>query len=366
VELVNAGGPWPDHGVHQSQVGTNMPSTDGTSTPRSRAKRPSISAVVPMYDEAAAAPAFLLELRDGLRALTDRFEIVVVNDGSRDGTRDAVLAAPPDCCVHYLELSRNFGKEAALSAGLEAARGEVVVLLDGDGQHPVELIATMLQRWREGWDVAYGLRKGRREESLRKRVGAGTFYKLLAWSSRVEIPAGAGDFRLMDRRVVEALKQLPERDRFMKGLYAWVGFRSVGVPFDPRPRLAGTSSFGTVALTRLALSGLTAFTTLPLRLVSGLGVLVSTAAVLYGAWVVIDKLVYGVDQPGYPTIVASLMFSAGVQLLSIGIIGEYLGRVFNEAKGRPVYVVAEDVDRSPLGVAPAASRPEGTSTGAAI
>lgn len=325
-----------------------MTRTEEAGTPPPRAERPSISAVVPMHDEAEAAPAFLVALRDALRALTDRFEVVVVDDGSRDGTREAVLAAPPDCCVHYLALSRNFGKEAALSAGLAAARGEVVVLIDGDGQHPVETIGVMLQRWREGWDMAYGVRTGRETESLRKRAGAGAFYRLLAWGSHIEIPAGAGDFRLMDRRVVEALKRLPERDRFMKGLYAWVGFRSVAVPYEVRPRLAGTSRFGTLALTRLAMTGITAFTTLPLRLASALGFLVSTVSCVYGAWVVVEKMVYGIDVPGYPTIVASIMFFAGVQLLSVGIIGEYLGRVFDEVKGRPIYVLAESVDRSPL------------------
>ncbi len=317
-------------------------------SPRPRAARPSISAVVPMHDEAEAAAAFLPALRDALAALTDRYEIVVVDDGSRDATRDVVLAAPAECCVHYLELSRNFGKEAALTAGLAAARGEVVVLLDGDGQHPVEVIGTMLQRWREGWDVAYGVRSGRGDESLRKRTGAGLFYRLMAWGAPIEIPAGAGDFRLLDRHVVEALKRLPERDRFMKGLYAWVGFRSVAVPYDVQPRLAGTSRFSALALTRLALSGLTSFTTLPLRLVSAMGLLVSTAAVLYGLWVIVEHFVYAHQVPGYPTIVTSIMFFAGVQLLSVGIIGEYLGRVYDEVKRRPVYLVAASVDRSPL------------------
>jgi glycosyltransferase involved in cell wall biosynthesis len=326
-----------------------MTSNDAASgTALDRPARPSISAVVPMHDEEAGAAVFLASLRDALRALTDRFEIVVVDDGSRDRTREVVLAAPADCRVHYLELSRNFGKEAALTAGLAEARGEVVVLLDGDGQHPVETIATMLQRWREGWDVAYGVRSDRGGESLRKRTGAGLFYRLLAWGAHVEIPDGAGDFRLLDRRVVEALRRLPERDRFMKGLYAWVGFRSVAVPYDVRPRLAGASRFGPLALTRLALSGLTSFTTLPLRMVSALGFLVSTAATFYGVWVIIEELVYDISVPGYPTIVTSIMFFAGVQLLSVGIIGEYLGRVYDEVKRRPVYLVSAEVDRSPL------------------
>ena len=310
--------------------------------------RPSMSAVVPMFNEAASAVGFLETLRDALRALSDRFEIVVVDDGSHDGTRDAVLGAPGDCGVVYVELSRNFGKEAALSAGLEAARGEVVVLLDGDGQHPVGTIATMLDRWREGWDMAYGLRTNRDDETMPKRLGANLFYTLIEKGSRVDIPAGAGDFRLMDRRVVEALKRLPERARFMKGLYAWVGFRSVAVPFHVQPRAAGSSRFDGVALARLALTGLTAFTTLPLRAVSVVGLLVSAAAAIYGAWVVFEELVYDITLPGYPTIVSSIMFFAGVQLLSTGIIGEYLGRVFEEVKGRPLFLVSEVVDRSPL------------------
>jgi glycosyltransferase involved in cell wall biosynthesis len=312
-------------------------------------RQPSISAVVPMLDEAASAGTLLLALRDALRPLAALFEIVVVNDGSRDATREVVLAAPADCGVRYVELSRNFGKEAAISAGLEAARGEVVVILDADGQHPVEVIAEMLARWREGWDVAYGLRRGREGENLGKRLGAAALYRLLNLGSSIRIPDGAGDFRLMDRRVVETLNQLPERDRFMKGLYAWVGFDAVAVPFDVRPRQAGASRFRPLALARLAMSGLTAFSTLPLRAVAGLGVIISVAAGAYGVWVVFDELVFDIPVPGYPTIVASIMFFSGVQLLSIGIIGEYLGRVFDEVKRRPKYVVAETVDRSPLG-----------------
>lgn len=315
---------------------------------RERVDPPSISAVVPMYDEAAHAAAFLTALRAELASLTRRFEIVVVNDGSRDATRDAVLGVASSCGVHYVELSRNFGKEAALSAGLEAARGEVVVLVDADGQHPIESIPDMLARWREGYDMVYGVRAHRREETLRKRMGAALFYGVLARGAHVEIPEGAGDFRLLDRKVVEALKRLPERTRFMKGLYAWVGFRSAPVEFEVRPRASGRSAFGFRRLAALALTGVTAFTTLPLRAVSAIGVAVSFAALAYGAWVVFEDLYFGIAVPGYPTIVTSIMFFAGVQLVSIGIIGEYLGRVFEEVKARPNFIVGEAVDFSPL------------------
>jgi polyisoprenyl-phosphate glycosyltransferase len=322
--------------------------TEARTASRERGEAPSITAVVPMLDEAAHVATFLPALRDRLASLTGRFEIVVVNDGSRDATRDEVLRVAEPCGVNYVELSRNFGKEAALSAGLEAARGEVVVLLDADGQHPLESIPEMLARWREGYDMVYGVRAHRREESLGKRIGAAFFYGVLAKGTHVEIPPGAGDFRLLDRKVVEALKRLPERTRFMKGLYGWVGFKSTPVTFEARPRAAGRSAFGFRRLAALALDGMTSFTTLPLRAVSAIGLAVSAAALAYGAWVVFEELYFGIDVPGYPTIVASIMFFAGVQLVSIGIIGEYLGRVFEEVKRRPNFIVEDAVDFSPL------------------
>ncbi len=321
---------------------------DQTGDPAGRTGTPSISAVVPMFNEAASAATFLAALRDRLAALTPRFEIVVVNDGSRDATRQEVLSAAPACGVHYLELSRNFGKEAALGAGLEAAKGDVVVLIDGDGQHPVDLIPAMLARWRDGVDMVYGVRTHRRDEAWLKRVGAGLFYRLLGIGSHVEIPAGAGDFRLLDRKVVEALKRLPERTRFLKGLYGWVGFRSEPIAFEVAPRAGGCSAYGPGRLAGLALAGLTAFSTLPLRAVGVAGALISVAALAYGAWVVIDELVYDIPVPGYPTLAASIMFFSGVQLLSLGIIGEYVGRVFEEVKRRPLFLVGDAADYSPL------------------
>jgi glycosyltransferase involved in cell wall biosynthesis len=316
--------------------------------PRSRSAVPSISAVVPMRDEEANAGAFLEALRDALGALTDAFEIVVVNDGSRDGTRDAVLGVARRCRVLYLELSRNFGKEAALTAGLEAARGDVVISLDADFQHPLSALPGMLARWREGWDMVYGVRASRAGESAVKRAGTALFYWFLRRGSFVDIPPGAGDFRLMDRKVVAALQRLPERSRFMKGLYAWVGFRATPFPYEVQARAAGETSFGLHRLAALAFAGLTAFSYLPLRAISVLGMLVSMLALGYGAFVVLETFLFGISVPGYPTIVVSIMFFSGVQLLSLGVVGEYLARVFEEVKQRPGFVIADAADFSEL------------------
>jgi glycosyltransferase involved in cell wall biosynthesis len=316
-------------------------------TPRRNAK-PTLSAVVPMFNEGRNAAAFLPTLHDQLAALATAVEIVVVNDGSRDDTRDRVLEVADGCAVHYVELSRNFGKEAALSAGLEAARGDVVFLLDGDGQHPPAMLPAMLERWREGADMVYAVRAHRRDESWLKRTGTAAFYAGMARAAHVDIPPDAGDFRLLDRRVVAALNRLPERARFMKGLYAWVGFHAVPVEYEPEQRAAGRTSFGFGNLFRLAVAGLTSFSTLPLRAVSVAGALVSVVALGYGAWVIVEEMIFGTKVPGYPTIVVSIMFFSGVQLLSLGVIGEYLGRVFEEVKRRPNFLVADEVDRSQL------------------
>ncbi len=301
-----------------------------------------------MLNEADNAAEFLATLRDTLAGLTHRFEIVVVNDGSRDATRAVVLGVAAGCHVRYVELSRNFGKEAALSAGLEAARGDVVISLDGDFQHPLGELPAMLARWREGYDMVYGVRAGRRDERWSKRLGAAVFYGLLTRGTEVKIPAGAGDFRLMDRKVVDALLRLPERSRFMKGLYGWVGFRSVPVTYEVQPRAGGRSSFAMHRLVALAVSGITSFSYVPLRLIGLLGVVVSLVALGYGAWVIVETMVFRVSPPGYPTIVVSIMFFSGVQLLSLGVLGEYLGRIFEEVKQRPNYLVAEDVSFSEL------------------
>jgi len=315
-----------------------------------------LSAVVPMHDEAANAAAFLTAMAATLASLATDWEIVVVDDGSSDATRNRVLEAGERCRLRYIGLSRNFGKEAALSAGLAAARGDAVVCLDGDFQHPLEVVPAMLARWREGVDMVYGVRENRDGDGLARRLGARLFYALVRLGSPVPIPEGAGDFRLLDRRVVDALVRLPERSRFMKGLYGWVGFRSASIPFRVQARAGGRSSFSLGRLLALAMTGITSFSFLPLRVIGLVGLIVSLAAMGYGGWVIFEKLFIGVSVPGYPTIVVSVTFLSGIQLLSLGVIGEYLGRVYEEVKQRPAYLVAEEID---LGALPARAAARG-------
>jgi len=313
-----------------------------------RPSRPAISCVVPAYNEAANLGLMLSGLTTQLTTLTERWEIIVVDDGSRDATPAAIapfLLAPG---VRYVRLSRNFGKEAALTAGIDRADGEVVLLMDADLQHPATLVPEMLEAWRQGADMVCAARASRADESLTKRIGTAIFYQLVNRDPMVTIPVDAGDFRLMDRRVVDALKSLPERNRFMKGLYAWVGFHNVIIPYLPAERHSGVSSFSMRRLARLAFTGVTAFTNAPLRLWSAVGVVIALLALLFGLWIVIEYFIYGADVPGWATLVTGMAFLSGVQLLSIGILGEYVGRIFDEVKQRPVYVVGSEAGRGAL------------------
>jgi glycosyltransferase involved in cell wall biosynthesis len=302
---------------------------------------PSISCVVPAFNEAGNLGTVIPDILHALGQLSPQVEIIVVDDGSRDDTAGVARAL---CASHgevvLLELSRNFGKEAALTAGLEAARGDVVILMDGDGQHPTSLLPEMLARWREGSDVVYAVRKTRDDQSGLQASLTGLFYRLVNLGTRVKIPANAGDFRLMDRKVVEALKRLPERNRFMKGLYAWVGFQSTAIDYEPLPRADGQSNFGLRGSFSLALTGMLAFSTAPLRALTLVGLVLSAIALGYGAWVVVEYFVYGIAVPGYATLVVGMMFFSGIQLLSIGILAEYVGRIFEEVKQRPTYLVS--------------------------
>ena len=310
--------------------------------PGPRPAAPSISCIVPAFNEGQSLPRLLGELSAELRQHFERWEIVVVNDGSSDDTELQVAPWLNGKGVRYVSLSRNFGKEAALTAGLDRARGDLVLLMDADLQHPPALIADMLRAWHDGADMVYTVRATRGGESFFKKLGTRIFYRIVNAGSAVQIPANAGDFRLLDRSVVDALRSLPERNRFMKGLYAWVGFRSVAVPYEPNERFAGDSSFSMRGLSRLAITGVTAFTNAPLRLWSAVGAAIAVCALLGGAWIIVEHYTSGSNVAGFATLAVSAMFFSGVQLLSIGILGEYIGRIFDEVKQRPVYLVRHD------------------------
>ena len=304
---------------------------------------PSISCVLPAFNESASLPVLLQQLSETLQARFSRWEIVIVNDGSSDDTELALLPWIAKGNIRYVALSRNFGKEAALTAGIDRARGEIVLLMDADLQHPPALIDDMLAAWRAGADMVYTVRATRADESWLKKVGSRWFYRVVNAGSRTPIPPDAGDFRLLDRKVVEALKSLPERNRFMKGLYAWVGFPSSVVIYEPHERFAGDSSFSLRSLIRLALTGVTAFTNFPLRLWSAVGAVIAVCSLVGGVWIVIEHYTDDANNvPGWATLAVSAMFFSGVQLLSIGILGEYVGRIFDEVKQRPVYLIRSD------------------------
>jgi len=324
-------------------------------TPRST--RPAISCVVPAFNEAANLGPLLSGLTAQLAELTERWEIIVVDDGSRDETPLAIVPWLVDPGVRYVRLSRNFGKEAALTAGIDRAEGDVVLLMDADLQHPASLVPEMVKAWVDGADMVCAARASRADESWAKRIGTRLFYFLVNRNSAVPIPVDAGDFRLMDRRVVDALKSLPERNRFMKGLYAWVGFHNVIIPYVPAERHAGSSSFSMRRLATLAFTGVTAFTNAPLRLWSAIGVIVALFALAFGLWIIAEYFIYGIDVPGFATLVCGMMFFSGVQLLSIGILGEYVGRIFDEVKQRPVYLVGAEGGRGAVAL-PAPSEPK--------
>ena len=328
--------------------------------PTERLLQPSISCVVPAYNEADNLDALLQALSTALDALTPHWEVIVVDDGSTDATPLALLPWLQQPGVRTLRLSRNFGKEAALTAGIDHAGGQVVVLIDADLQHPPAMIGAMLAAWAAGADMVCTARASRSDESWRKRLGTWLFYRLVNTGSSTPIPVDVGDFRLMDRRVVDALKMLPERNRFMKGLYAWVGFSTVVLPYTPAPRHAGHSTFSMRRLSRLAFTGVTAFTNAPLRMWSALGGVVALASLLFALYIVGEYFFLGNNVPGWATLATGIAFSIGVQLLSVGILGEYIGRIFDEVKQRPVYIIGQALGRGALD---GAGRPAGVDRG---
>jgi polyisoprenyl-phosphate glycosyltransferase len=303
-----------------------------------------ISCVMPAYNEAGNLGQMVPHVLAALSALSPAVELIVVNDGSRDATAHVLN----DLCAKYpqlvaVNLSRNFGKEPAITAGLETTHGDVIFIMDADGQHPTNLLPSMLQKWEQGSDVVYAVRKSRDDQSWLHVTFTKLFYKLINWRSRVTIPANAGDFRLMDRQVVDALVSMPERNRFMKGLYAWVGFNSTAIDYEPLPRADGQSHFGFRGALSLAVTGLLAFSVAPLRIVSYFGLFLALAAMGYGAYVAFDYFWNGAATPGFATIVVGMMLLSGIQLMSIGILAEYIGRIYEEVKQRPTYLVRSKI-----------------------
>jgi glycosyltransferase involved in cell wall biosynthesis len=315
--------------------------------------RPLLSVVVPAFNEEAGLRAFHGRLASVMGGLGE-WEAVYVNDGSQDGTLTLLQALRrTDPRLAIVNLSRNFGKEIATTAGLDHARGDAVIVIDADLQDPPEVIPELVAAWRDGVDVAYAQRRLRQGEHWAKRASAAVFYRLMQRFGPVRLPRDTGDFRLMSRRVVDAVLQLREQHRFMKGLFAWVGFPSRAVPYDRAPRHAGRSKWSYWSLWNLALEGITSFTVMPLRLATYLGLLVAASAVIYAAEVVVKTLILGNQVAGYPSLMTVVLFLGGVQLMTLGVIGEYLGRVFNETKGRPLYLVERfvpsDLPASALG-----------------
>ena len=303
-----------------------------------------ISIVVPFYNEALGVESFIERLGVTCLALKSKynFEVICIDDGSSDATLEALIEAKKlHPSIRIIEFSRNFGKEAALTAGLDYANGDALIPMDGDLQHPPELLPLLLQNWELGFEVVLAQRVNRDTDTFLQKNVARLFYIINQKISQIHIPANVGDFRLMDRKVVEAVKQLRENNRFMKGIFAWVGYRSVTVPYEAEVRKSGVSSFNASKLWNLALDGITSFSTVPLKIWTYLGALVSLAAFLYALYIFIRTLAYGVDTPGYASLMVAILFLGGVQLIGIGVLGEYLGRVYSEVKARPTYIIRQ-------------------------
>ena len=311
----------------------------GFSNSAERTKKPLISVVIPAYNEELSIEQCYLRVSQVFDQLKSFYlELVLVNDGSTDRTQQLIHhLCEKDDRITSVDLSRNFGKEIAMTAGLDYAKGDAIVIMDADLQHPPELISEMLTHWQAGYDIVYAQRKRRDDESFIKRITTAAFYRLIGKMSQVKIQRDAGDFRLMSRRSVNALLKLREHHRFMKGLFAWIGFPSKAIEFEVAARSAGTSKFNYWKLWNFALEGITSFTIAPLKIASYIGLLASFTAFLFGGWIIFKTLMYGEAVHGYPTIMVSIMLLGGLQLFFIGLLGEYLGRIFNETKLRPLY-----------------------------
>ena len=308
------------------------------------AEAKTITVVIPVYNEEGNLAALTERLRDALKEAGEAYSILFVDDGSRDGTLAELRRfAEADPRVSAVALSRNFGKEAAIAAGLKYARGDAVVLMDADLQHPPEVIPQFLAAWRAGSEIVFGLRRDRVGESRSRTALSKLFWRLFKRLSNLQVPDGSTDFLLLDRKAVDAMNALGEHSRFSKGLYSWIGFRSAGVPFAVGRRRDGKSRWSLAKLSRYAADALAAFSSLPLRIWSYFGLLISVGALSYALYFFVQTLVFGIDVPGFPSLIVSIMFFAGVQLISLGVIGGYLARMYEELKRRPLFIVAERI-----------------------
>ena len=303
---------------------------------------PLLSVVVPMYNEEEGTDIFFTRLVPILEQVTPDFEIVCIDDGSSDRTLVSLAGhRARDGRIKVLSLSRNFGKDTALSAGLDYARGQAVIPIDADLQDPPEIIPQMVAKWREGYEVVYARRAARDTDDVHKRVSAGLFYRVHNWIADVRIPDNVGDFRLMDRRVVEAVKHLPEKTRFMKGLFAWVGFKQIGIDYRREARAAGTTKWRYWKLWNFAIDGITGSSTVPLRIWTYFGAGLGIFAMLYATWLTVHTMIYGNAVPGYASLMIGVLTLGSINIVATGILGEYVGRIYNEVRNRPLYLVRE-------------------------
>ncbi|MEK4849603.1 glycosyltransferase family 2 protein [Paenibacillus sp. FSL H7-0756] len=304
-----------------------------------------LSIIVPMYNEGENVTLFYEKITEVLESNNYTYDIICINDGSKDDTMERLrLLSKIDTRVKVINLSRNFGKEIAMSAGLNYSKADIVIPIDADLQDPPEVIPLLIEKWKEGYDVVYATRLKRDGETWLKKATAHTFYRVMGKMTRFEIPADTGDFRLMTKQVVEALNQLPEQHRFMKGLFSWVGFKQTSITYYREARYAGKSSFNYWKLWNFAIEGITSFSFAPLQIATYLGLIIAVMALVYASYLVIATVTLGNPVPGYPSLMVAILFFGGVQLVTLGVIGEYIGRIYNESKRRPLYLVKEELN----------------------
>lgn len=313
--------------------------------------QPELSLLIPCYNEAENLEILFSRLQSVLNPLNLDYEIVCINDGSKDETLKLLIDYHlQDNRIKIINLSRNFGKEIAMSAGLDYTTGKAVIPIDADLQDPPELIIDLIEKWKEGFDMVYAVRKSRQGESWLKKKTADYFYSFIGKISTIPIPANTGDYRLLDEKVVIALRQLPEKNRFMKGLFSWVGYRQTAIYFERLPRYGGKSSFNYWKLWNFALDGITSFSSIPLKVWSYFGLIISLISLFYGLFLLLKTLIFGIDLPGYASTIVAILFLGGIQLITLGVIGEYIARIYEEVKGRPLYLIRETyglLDRTP-------------------